>query len=255
MIYEIEKREHATAVFADWKETIIWSCLQGVMGHIYTDDKEKPTSAIAILGDFCFYAGRPSREFIVFKPKWCKQDFIIAVPQNHQWAGEIEKHYGDRAKKVVRYAMKKEQDIFDKNKLKSIVLQLPPEYTISLIDETLFDYCKKEDWCRDFVSQFADYPTYKKLGLGVVIMKDGIPVSGASSYSAYLGGIEIEIDTKKEYRRRGLATICGAGLILECLDRGLYPSWDAQNTWSVSLAEKLGYHFDYSYDAYEIYGY
>ncbi len=34
--------------------------------------------------------------------------------------------------------------------------------------------------------------------------------AGASSYSVYKGGIEIEIDTSSEYRRRGLATACGA---------------------------------------------
>lgn len=76
--------------------------------------------------------------------------------------------------------------------------------------------------------------------------------AGASSYSVYKGGIEIEIDTSPEYRRRGLATACGARLIIECIDRDLYPSWDAQNVWSVALAEKLGYHFDYEYTAYEI---
>ena len=42
-------------------------------------------------------------------------------------------------------------------------------------------------------------------------------------------------------------------LILECLERGWYPSWDAQNKESVALAEKLGYHFDYEYVAYEVY--
>ena len=93
---------------------------------------------------------------------------------------------------------------------------------------------------------------YEKYGLGVILLKDGQVVSGASSYSAYKGGIEIEIDTRKDYRRKGLASICGAKLILECLDRGLYPSWDAQNMGSVALAEKLGYHFDHAYDAYEV---
>ncbi|MCI9059896.1 MAG: GNAT family N-acetyltransferase, partial [Lachnospiraceae bacterium] len=45
----------------------------------------------------------------------------------------------------------------------------------------------------------------------------------------------------------------GARLILACMERGWYPSWDAQNLWSVKLAEKLGYHFDRAYPAYEIY--
>jgi len=52
-----------------------------------------------------------------------------------------------------------------------------------------------------------------------------------------------------------LAYVCAAKLILECLDRNLYPSWDAQNEISVALAEKLGYHFSHTYTAYEIWGY
>lgn len=255
MIYELIDRKVAEDIFAGWSETIIWSCLQGVMGHVYADDAENPVSAMAILGDFCFFAGQPSKELAGYKPECCTQDFIIAVPQNHQWAEVIEKQYGDRAKKVIRYAMKKEYDVFDRSKLKNIVMRISSDYTMHMIDENIFNYCKSKDWCRDLVSQFTDWQQYKNIGLGVVILKDGVVVSGASSYSAYFGGIEIEIDTKKEYRRKGLASACGARLILECLDRGLYPSWDAQNLWSVSLAEKLGYNFDYEYNAYEVYGY
>lgn len=255
MTYEIKNRQSVEPIFANWQETIIWSCLQGVMGRIYANNIENPTSAMAILGDFCFFAGTPDKELITYKPEWCKQDFIIAVPQNNQWAKGLEDYYGSKAKRVVRYAMKKESGIFDKSKLNSFVGLLPNEYTIKMMDKKLFNYCRNEIWCRDLVSQFPDYQMYEKIGLGVVILKDGIPVSGASSYSAYLDGIEIEIDTKKEYRRKGLAVVCGARLILECLDRGLYPSWDAQNLWSVALAEKLGYHFDHEYPAYEIQDY
>ena len=105
------------------------------------------------------------------------------------------------------------------------------------------------------VSLYANYNIYQRLGLGVVVLKDGEPVSGASSYSRYQSGIEIQIDTKEAYRGQGLATACGASLILACLDRGLYPSWDAQNLWSVGLAKKLGYAFDHEYTAYEVRGY
>lgn len=93
------------------------------------------------------------------------------------------------------------------------------------------------------------------MGIGAVICKDAIIVSGASSYSRYKEGIEIEIDTKEEYRRKGLAYICGAKLILECLERNLYPSWDAHNSGSVALAEKLGYHYSHTYTAIEIWDY
>lgn len=86
-------------------------------------------------------------------------------------------------------------------------------------------------------------------------LKDDQPVSGASSYATYREGIEIEIDTREEYRRMGLAYACGAGLILECLERNIYPSWDAHNLESVALAEKLGYHYDHPYPAFLIHPY
>ena len=86
----------------------------------------------------------------------------------------------------------------------------------------------------------------------MVIIKDGQIMAGASSYTSYKGGIEIEVDTVQEERRKGLATIVCSALILRCLEEGLYPSWDAQNMGSVHLAEKLGYEFGHEYVAYEV---
>ncbi|WP_099469550.1 GNAT family N-acetyltransferase [Konateibacter massiliensis] len=245
-----EQIEH---IFNNWSETLIWSCLQGVMGSLYVNNTENPVSAMAVLGDFCFLAGVPDENLGKFKPEEFDRNFMIMVPQNEAWARIIENAYGHKAKQVTRYAIKKEQDVFDIAKLQEIVESLPPEYKISNIDKELFEQCRVINWCKDWVLQYSDYEMFKNLGLGVVILKDGEPVSGVSAYSAYREGIEIEIDTKAEYRRLGLAKICGAQLILECLKRDLYPSWDAQNKGSVALAEKLGYHYDHDYQAYEIY--
>ena len=74
-------------------------------------------------------------------------------------------------------------------------------------------------------------------------------VAGASGYSRYRGGIEIQIDTRADCRRQGLAAACAARLILDCLSRGLYPSWDAANLPSLRLAEKLGYRFSHAYES------
>ena len=240
-------------LFRNWDETIIWSCLDGIMGEIYTNSP-KDDAAMAILGDFAFYIGNPSEDLLKFKPESCKQDFIIMVPQNDKWASLIEKCYGKNAKKVTRYAIKKEKDIFDKEKLQKAVSELPEGYELKLMGEEEYMLCKKDIWSKDLVSQFSDFNSYGKLGLGVVAIKDGELVAGASSYSRYKDGIEIEIDTREDHRRKGLAYACGAKLILECMERGLYPSWDAQNKWPVALAEKLGYHFSHEYTAYEVSG-
>lgn len=252
MVYQLEDTEKAKELFGNWQETVIWSCLQKIMGEIYADDLEKPQSVMAVLGDFCFFAGKTNEELLWHKPESCKQDFIIMVPENAEWEDLIASQYGERAKKVTRYATKKEKNIFNKDRLQSAVSELPLAYTIKMIDEGIFNWCKENNWSKDLVSQFKDYDMYRKLGLGVVILKDGVPVSGASSYSRYQEGIEIEIDTREEYRRKGLAYACGAKLILECLERNLYPSWDAQNKWSVALAQKLGYHYSHAYKAFEV---
>ncbi len=252
---KMEDTRPAEGILKDWPETLLWSCQQKVMGYLYADDLENPQSVFAMLGDFSFVAGTPKEEVVAFKPEECKQQFMIMVPQNEEWSDLIANHYKERAKKVIRYAIKKEGDIFDREKLQKFVDGLKPEYIIKMIDEDVFRLCQKTSWCNDFISQYPDYKTYEHIGLGVVIMKGDEIVAGASSYSSYREGIEIEIDTRKDERRKGLATICGAKLILECLKRNLYPSWDAQNKWSVALAEKLGYHFAHEYEAYEIYPY
>ena len=177
------------------------------------------------------------------------------VPQNARWAELIEKSYGDKAKKVIRYAIRKEMDVFDAEKLRQVADSLQFGYVLKKIEEKEFNMCRENGWANDLVSQYKDYKAYKNLGLGIVVLKDGELVAGASSYSRYDKGIEIEIDTQEDHRRKGLAYACGAKLILECLEEGLYPSWDAQNKWSVALAEKLGYHFSHEYVAYEIMGY
>ncbi len=133
MIYELTDTSKVKPIFEGWNETLIYSCLQKVMGKIYVTDPDSPVSAMAHVGCFAFYGG-------------------------------------------------------------------------------------------------------------------------ATPYTRYKEGIEIEVDTVEEERRNGLATAVSAALILQCLDEGLYPSWDAQNMNSVHLAEKLGYEFDHEYTAYEVSG-
>ncbi len=55
---------------------------------------------------------------------------------------------------------------------------------------------------RDFVSAFGSKEKYLEIGRGMVILKSGRIVAGASSYTRYNEGIEIEVDTVEEERRK-----------------------------------------------------
>jgi len=235
-------------LFAGWDETMIWSCLQGHMGCVLADNEAAPTSAAAVVGGFCFFAGRPDERLVR------AVDAAILVPQTPAWQAAIESVWGLRAEKIFRYAMKKEPDVFDLAKLTACSAALPTGFTLRPIDDELHDRASREEWSFDLCSQFADAEDFLRRGVGVAVLHGGELVAGASSYTVYDGGIEIEIDTKPAYRNRGLASACGARLILTCLDRGLYPSWDAHDLRSVALAEKLGYHLDRPYIAYLLQG-
>lgn len=254
-MFKLEDTRKAEELFGGTKETLIWSCLEGCMGAVYVDNPKHPRSAMALLGDFCFFAGKASRDAVGFKPTECKNEFILMIPADETWAKYIEDVYGEKAKRVTRYAIKKEKQVWNMELLEEAVRALPAEYTMKMIDEELYETIRSAGWSADLVSQYGDYETYRDHGIGVAVLKDGELVAGASSYSFYSGGIEIEIDTRPDFRRKGLAYACGAKLILECEKRGLYPSWDAQNPWSAALAEKLGYHYDHEYVTYEITGY
>ncbi len=239
----IDDLKQIELLFASWNETMIWSCLQGHMGKATTSGKG-PNSAMIEIGDFCFFAGEPSQELILnAKPP-------ILVPQGTAWAKLIEKQFGKGVIQHTRYSIKKEPAAFCGKHLQSLVEELPEVYALRLIDEPMVEILMKSEWSRDLCGQFDSSKDFCKRGLGVVVVHHGRPVAGASSYTIYNGGIEVEIDTMPEYRRRGLATACGARLILECLDCGLYPSWDAHDLRSLALAEKLGYHRDGAYPVY-----
>ena len=246
MIYELEDTSSVKGLFEGWQETLITSCLQKVMGRVFVTNLSKPKFAFAFVGCFGFFAGKPDLELVKSKP----EGFMLLIPKDRQWAELIETTYPD-AKEVTRYAIRKDTR-FDVNSLKENLLLLPDGYELKEIDSALYDKCLESSVTADFVSSFQSKSKYLKDGRGLVVVRNGEIVSGASSYTRYREGIEIEVDTVEEERRKHLALIACSALILRCLDEGLYPSWDAQNMTSVRLAEKLGYQFNHEYTAYEV---
>lgn len=246
MIFELEDTSKAESLFAGWEETLIYSCLQKVMGKILVTDTDNPVSAMAFVGCFAFLAGEPDRELIINKP----DGFVIMTPQNERWSELIEECFPD-ARKVTRYAIRKDT-VFDRERLAEMRAKIPEGYELQKIDSDIYDLCMQDPVTADFVSAFGSKEKYLELGRGMVILKDGKIVSGASSYTRYKEGIEIEVDTVPFERRKGLATIVCAALMLACLEEGLYPSWDAHDMNSVQLSKRFGYEFDHEYTAYEV---
>lgn len=245
MIFELKDTKKAAPLFEGLHDSLIQTCLDGMLGgKIYVTDTEAPRSALAFVAEFAYFAGEPDRELAAFKP----QGYAGMVPPDDRWAQLIEEYWPD-ADKTTRYALKKDGK-FDRKKLESFIAAIPDGYELKRIDGDIYDMLIKDEDFDDSVSHFESKEQYLDMGRGFVIMKDGEIVSAASSYTVYSKGLDIQIDTAEAERRKGLATATGAALILSCLEDGLAPRWDAANTDSLHLAEKLGFEFSHEYLCY-----
>ncbi len=233
----------AASLFAGMEDTLIQTALEGKMGSVWCCN-EPPAAAFCQTGDFVFPAGDAATPEALELLQGLKQQlegrFAILTPPNEAWSGLIRQVFADRAKAGERYAIHR-QKVFDRALLQSYVESLPDGVSLVPIAGEVYDLVMAQWWAMDFCSSFRDKEDFARRGLGVAAMHGGELIGGASSYICYHGGIELEVDTREDWRRRGIATACCARLILACMERGLTPSWDAANRESVALAEKLGY--------------
>ena len=122
MIYELSNTSKAEHLFSGNDDSMVRSCLQGMMGgKIYVTDPAAPNAAMAFLAEFAVFAGEPDRELASFKPK----GVVGLVPPDERWSALIEECWPD-VTPVTRYAIKKGTK-FDRNKLENIVSSLPAE--------------------------------------------------------------------------------------------------------------------------------
>ena len=254
MIARLVNPAAASTLFDGWNETVIWSCLQGIMGCVLADNPTLPQSAAAVLGDFAFIAGAANPELIRTVRSHGEPRPLILVPRDAAWSACIEAEIKGSATRITRFATCKDPADLDRARLLDLARAVPRGIELSPIDARLHRACADADWSCDLVSQFPEYEDFQRLALGIVAIEDGVPVAGASTYARYRDGIEIEVDTRPDRRRHGLARACSAALMLACLDRDLYPNWDAHTPASLALAGQLGYRLDHAYDAYLVTG-
>jgi len=212
------------------------------MGRAWTDNPAHPRSAMMAVGDFLLCAGVCGREAVHQLRAWLREnrEWLVIAPQAWQeHIGPHEEHW--------RYAFDHAVQPKDEQ-LRDILRALPEGMSFQRIDGHWYDTCLREEWSRDFVSLFTR-EEYERIGLGVLLMREGSPVAGASSYAVYPGGIEVQVQTRDGMEGRGYATLAAARLILLAHARGMRATWEAHNVASARIANKLGYRCAGAYTA------
>jgi len=218
------------------------SVLDGRMGEAYADDEDQPRFAMLLVRGYCLLSGSASgpqlrqlvEEFGLRGRCIVPSDELLPVLREEFPEASVHQRYGIR-----------KDPVFDREKLAAMAKNDREGLAFLPIDGALAQRITDEG----FLILTDDY---EKNGIGFCCMADGKIAGVASSNIVYRGGIEVNIRVSDAHQRMGIASTLGAMLILACLDRGLFVSWDAANLMSVGLARKLGFTPDEPYDCFRI---
>lgn len=217
---------------------IVASALAGTHGRIFTA-WNAPHAAILTVGDFLLCGGKPGSAGLTLLRQALKQASstpILYAPGLWEKAVHQAGHFAASERTGFQLLPSGEKTI------SPALLTLPQGFTASIMTEDDARKCQQEEWSRDFVSVFASPAAFVRQGLGMLLRDPtGEAVAGASSYAAWPGGIEVQLETRHDQQGRGYGTLIAAQLLQAAWARGLTVSWDAANDISAHIAGKLGF--------------
>jgi GNAT superfamily N-acetyltransferase len=226
---------------------VVAAVIEGGMGRVFVDAQEQPSVALAVL-DFHLLAGDPhhANAPLLFKQL---QPGNTVVPPTPAWRQLVTATWPDGLTVYHREAFQTEQ--FDTNKLKGFCQALPSGFELRQVrPEEVAQFATDLD--RALIYNFRSPEEFITRGVGMSILHQGRFVSGACSAAVGGGKFEIEIQTHRAFRRRGLGRAVASALILYGLEHGMEACWDAANEPSSALARQLGFHPAGTYDAYRL---
>jgi RimJ/RimL family protein N-acetyltransferase len=214
------------------------------MGVAIADSDDEPAVALAII-DFYLLAGDPGHAAADHLLRRLRPGAVVVAP-SPGWQRLMEATYPGPVVPYPREAF--EPADLNREQLRRLRDALPDEFVlqrIGLADVPRF----AADLDAALVYNFESLEEFIARGVGFGIVHDGIFVAGASSAAIGGGRLEIEVQTRPDFRRRGLAAAAAAALILYALEHDIEPCWDAANEPSAGLARKLGYRSTGAYAA------
>jgi len=249
MIYELTGKQKAQArtFFTEPHDSLIYTITEGIKGKAY--GAGEPLQCVYLrFGYFSFLAGdatgEAASELVGAIRRLTGGEEIAVVSYGEGWEELLCEQYPE-AEVRERAMMQIPPQGLDCEKIEALLRAYEDgargRYILQSIDRRLYDILRIEEWADGMVTNFDSYEEFAERGFGYVMCDGEMPVSGCSVYSYYSTGVEIQVDTKEEYRGNGLAKIASAAMMQECMKRKLRPSWDAANPTSQTIAGHMGF--------------
>ena len=235
-------------LFKTWKKYMVLYGLKSQIGTVYRNSDW--TTSFYDIGNFLYLAGELDPRFWEDFVRQYGLDYKIIISEDTKWQDFLHQQVGLIS--FTRYSFKDKAN-FQVEFLNDLVTHLEEGYNIVPIDNRIYNYLSEEEWSQDLQGDFESYQDFTlKGGFGFVILKNNELIAGISSGLVYRGAVEVEVATRPNEQGNGFAKKLGAAMILESLNRDMFPLWDAHNEASKKVAEFLGYELVEPYEAFEL---
>jgi hypothetical protein len=237
------KRKQLSILFQGYRWNYLPAAiLDGKVGEATADNAENPQVAVLALPKIkLFIPGGDASQLAA-------QEFMAQLPRvamlifaSDGWEELLKATHPGRFIRTPRFAFTSER--LDTTHLQKLASRIPDGYRLEQMDLNMAKQlaAEKSDFASDHMGNFDSPEDFIARGFGFCVLAGDEIVSAATTFVICEKGIEIQINTREQHRRKGLATNVAARLMLHSLQNGLDPNWDAENTKSARLAEKLGY--------------
>lgn len=254
MIFEWTEpnREELRHLFENYQSAraIIFPALEQGRGKIWVDTLKNPSTAHLVVSVLHFFAGESSTHIAEEMIRSMPPMRVMMAPTD-DWNQLFRKVWSDRLGLQVRTRFSPEA--LDINYLRKLRDNLDDEYTLERVDlDTAKRLDKRENMHIPLF--FGSSEEFIKNGIGFCIKHEDKVVSMASTFTPFINEFEVQVMTNddSQYRRKGLATVVSAALIIYSLEHDLVPYWDAANEISVRLALRLGYSNPTTWDSFYV---
>ena len=219
---------------------VLRACLEKSFGTIHTYKDGRICEA-----HFIYLDGNVNTGLMAdFKNRWEDRMFICLTTV---WQEALKATYPEMFC-TRRYVMTFQLQNDKIDKFLEITHLIPNEYHLRPFDEDA--YILKPF---GFGSNYKSYQDFRLNGSGYVVWYNNKIVSSASSFLTLGNDVELNLYTLPEHRRKGLGIACSAAMLSDCVEKHINMHWDAQNSASRNMAEKLGYKLQYEYNAYSFF--